>query len=66
MVALPRLRLLRQRRLLTIEQLAERANVNKNTISRIENGADAPQSATIRKLAAALDVEPTDLMGPER
>jgi transcriptional regulator with XRE-family HTH domain len=66
MVPLPRLRLLRQRRLLTLEQLAERAGVNKNTISRIENGAEAPHAATIRKLAAALDVKPTDLMGPER
>jgi transcriptional regulator with XRE-family HTH domain len=66
MVPLPRLRMLRQRRLLTIEQLAERAGVNKNTISRIENGAEAPQAATIRKLARALEVDPEQLMGPER
>jgi len=65
-VVLPRLRQLRQRRLLTIEQLASRANVSKNTISRIENGAERIHPNTIRRLAQALDVEPEALMGPER
>jgi transcriptional regulator with XRE-family HTH domain len=66
MVALPRLRLLRQRRLLTIDELARLADVHKNTISRLENGAENVHPGTIRKLAQALEVKPVDLMGPER
>jgi transcriptional regulator with XRE-family HTH domain len=66
MVALPRLKHLRQRRLLTIEQLAAQAGVAKNTISRLERGAENVHPETIRKLARALDVGPTELMGPER
>ena len=44
----------------------KRAGVNKNTITRIEHGRPAPRPATIKKLAAALKVEPDDLMGPRR
>jgi transcriptional regulator with XRE-family HTH domain len=65
-VGLPRLRQLRQRRLLTIAELAKLSGVHQNTISRIENGAEGIHPGTIRKLAATLEVAPSALMGPER
>ena len=57
-----RLREWRQRRLLTQEELAEKAGVGVTTIVRIEAGQSA-RISTLRKLAAALDVTPEQLMG---
>lgn len=55
------LKKLRRRRVLTVTDLAERAGVSKNTVSRAENGGSIyPKS--IRKLAKALGVEPSDLI----
>ncbi len=65
-VTLSRLKYLRQRKLLTIEELARRADVSENTITRLEHGHPAPRPGTIRKLAQALDVAPEELMGPRR
>jgi transcriptional regulator with XRE-family HTH domain len=62
MVRLTRLRDVRQRRALTQQQLAERAGVNRVTIARIESGKDEPFPTTVRKVADALGVEPSDLM----
>jgi len=62
MVRLARLRLLRQRKALTQEQLAKKAGVNRATIARLEGGTDEPFPTTVRKLADALRVEPDDLM----
>lgn len=52
---------LRRKRVLTLEDLARQAGVSKNTISRAENGGRL-YPASIRKLAKALDVDPTDLV----
>lgn len=51
-----RLREVRERRMMTQEELGERAGVQSVTISRIENGRQAsrPRMSTIRKLADAL------------
>ena len=49
---------------LLLKELAAKAGVSPVTISRVENGLDDPQPATTRKLAAALGVEPADLMEP--
>ena len=57
-----RLRLLRKRSLMTQEQLAERSSVAVSTIIRIERNQVEPHGSTIRKLAAALDVEPEELV----
>jgi transcriptional regulator with XRE-family HTH domain len=65
-VTLLRLKYWRQRRLLTIEQLARQAQVSENTITRLEHRHPAPRPGTVRKLADALAVRPEDLMGPER
>jgi transcriptional regulator with XRE-family HTH domain len=42
--------------------LAELAGVSKNTISNIENGNGTAYPSTIRKLATALGVEPSELV----
>jgi transcriptional regulator with XRE-family HTH domain len=56
------LRDLRRRRVLTMEELAEKAGVGRNTIWRLEHGVMGAQPRTIRKLAKALGVEPEDLV----
>ena len=57
-----RLRELRRRRVLTLEELAEKAGVGRNTIWRLEHGVMGAQPRTIRKLAKALNVEPEELV----
>ena len=51
-----RLRTLRTRAGLTQEQLAERAELAKDAISRMERGVQAPRLDTLIKLADALGV----------
>ncbi len=57
-----KLRELRRRRVLTLEELAEKANVGRNTIWRLEHGVMGAQPRTIRKLAKALGVDPEELV----
>ncbi len=57
-----RLKELRRRRVLTMEELAERAGVGRNTIWRLEHGVMGAQPRTVRKLAKALGVEPEELI----
>jgi len=61
-VDMGKLRELRRRRVLTMEELAEKADVGLNTVWRLEHGVMGAQPRTIRKLAKALDVEPEDLV----
>jgi transcriptional regulator with XRE-family HTH domain len=63
---LPQLRAVRNRRALTQADLAERAGVGRVTIARIETGAAGAHPSTVRKLAAALGVEPSTLMRAPR
>ena len=58
-----KLREVRTRRLLTQDELAEKAGVSQSTIANIERDNAEPQFRTIRKLAKALDIEPTELLG---
>lgn len=46
---------------MSIEELSESSGVAVSTISRIENGLQKPQFVTIRALAEALQVEPSEL-----
>jgi transcriptional regulator with XRE-family HTH domain len=56
-----KLKSLRQQRVLTIEQLAEKARVSKNTISKAERGGSVYPSS-IHKIASALQVDPSELV----
>ncbi len=58
-----KLRKLRSQRLWLIGDLAERSGVHRNTISKLENSKGGAYPETIRKLAEALDVDPTELLG---
>jgi transcriptional regulator with XRE-family HTH domain len=60
-----RLRAVRTRRLLTQEELAERARVSPSTVVNIERDNREPHFRTIRKLAKALGVEPAELLPKE-
>src|SRR5688572_13490324 len=62
MAQLTRLKLIRQRKALTQQQLADKAKVNRVTVARLEGGHDEPFPTTVRKLADALDVQPEELM----
>jgi transcriptional regulator with XRE-family HTH domain len=53
----------RTRRLLTQEELAEKAGISAATVVNIERNNQEPHFRTIRKLARALDVDPTTLLG---
>jgi len=64
-VNMARLRELRRRRVLTLEELAAKAGVGRNTIWRLEHGVMGAQPRTIRKLAKALNVEPEELVKTE-
>jgi transcriptional regulator with XRE-family HTH domain len=64
-VNVQKLRELRQRRVLTLHELEERSGVAYNTIWRLENSRSGAQPRTIRKLAAALKVEPEELIKVE-
>jgi transcriptional regulator with XRE-family HTH domain len=58
---LPRLRAVRIARLLTQQELARAAGVGYTTINRLERGDAPAELRTVRKLAAALGVEPAAL-----
>ena len=58
-----RLKTLRIRRALTQQELADRAGISSNALNRIELNKAEPHMSTLRKLAKALDVDPTELLG---
>ena len=57
------LRRLREDRLLTQSELAERAGIALSSLVRIENDQVDPRFTSIRKLAQALEVHPRALTG---
>jgi transcriptional regulator with XRE-family HTH domain len=61
---LPSLRRVRESRLLTQQELANRAGVHRVTIASLETTSGAARFSTVRKLAAALEVEPSELTQP--
>jgi len=64
MPSLPSLRRIRESRLLTQQELADRAGVHRVTIASVERG-DVAQLGTVRKLAQALSVAGEELMWQE-
>ncbi len=57
-----RLREIRERRMLSQGELAQRAGMTKATISRLETGIHGPRYSTVRRLAEALNVELSELV----
>ena len=58
-----KLRRLREDRLLTQAELAERAGIALSSLVRIENDQVDPRFSSIRKIAGALEVHPRELTG---
>ena len=58
---MPTLRELRIRKFLSVRDLARRAEVAQRTVTETEAGRRVPQPATMRKIAAALDVDPMEI-----
>ena len=56
------LRETRAARVLTIRELAEAAGVSTRTIVQVEAGQIVPRFATLKKIAAALGVEPAEIV----
>jgi transcriptional regulator with XRE-family HTH domain len=59
---LPNLRILRQRKGLSIGQLADMTGLSRETISHFENGREDPQPYHLRLLARVLDIPQLDLV----
>lgn len=60
-----RLRILREKKGLSLRSLAERCGLSINAISRIERGSNSPTVASLHRLAQALDVPITLLFEDE-
>jgi len=61
-VNVQRLKELRRERVLSLRELEEKSGVSYNTIWRIEDGRQGAHPRTIRKLADALGVQPSELI----
>jgi transcriptional regulator with XRE-family HTH domain len=59
------LRRLRVERFLSQRELARQAGLHAITLVRLEAGATAPSTRSVRALAATLGVEPRELTTPE-
>lgn len=59
---LPNLRILRQRKGLSLGQLADMTGLRRNTISHLEDGRETPQPYHVRILARVLGVATPDLV----
>ncbi len=51
----------RAERMLTVRALAKAAGCSPHTVHEVETGKRRPHFATIKRLSAALDVEPTQI-----
>lgn len=59
-----RIRILRQEQGLTIKKLAEKAGMSRSYLSQLElEGVENPTIKTVRKIAEALDITASELMG---
>ena len=60
---LPNLRQVRMRKLLTQRELAAKAGVTQATVALLEGGRTRARVSTVRKLVAALGIDPHELIG---
>jgi transcriptional regulator with XRE-family HTH domain len=61
-VNMERLRELRHQNVLSMRELEEASGVSYNTIWRLETGKTGAQPRTIRRIAKALGVDPSELV----
>jgi len=61
-VNVERLKELRRERVLSLRELEEKSGVSYNTIWRLEDGRQGAHPRTVRKLAEALGVQPSELI----
>jgi transcriptional regulator with XRE-family HTH domain len=61
-VNVERLKELRREQVLSLRELEDRSGVSYNTIWRIEDGRQGAHPRTVRKLADALGVKPSELI----
>jgi transcriptional regulator with XRE-family HTH domain len=59
---IPKLRIVRQRKGLSLGQLADLSGLRRDTISHLENGREEAQPYHVRMLARALGVATLDLV----
>ena len=59
------LRRARERRLMTQAELSAKTGISAANLSRIETGKQQPRFSTLRRLAAALDIDPTELLADD-
>jgi transcriptional regulator with XRE-family HTH domain len=57
-----RLLTLRLKLALSQEELADKAGIGRSTIIKLERGGHCPRPSTVRKLARALGVRPSELV----
>jgi transcriptional regulator with XRE-family HTH domain len=57
-----KLRRARQKQFLTQTELAEKAELTLSTLSRLENGLQQARISTVRRLALALGIHPSELL----
>jgi len=60
------IRILRLKRRMSQEKLADLMGVNRNYVGMIERGESSPTVSILEKAAKALDVEPAELMREEK
>lgn len=60
-----KLRTLRERRLMTLDELSGKSGVAYSTIWGIETGRQAPRPSTLRRILAVLEASPEDVFVPE-
>ena len=60
-----RLKEIRESQFLTQRELSVKASIGISTIVRVEKGQQIPTFQTIKRLAAALGVDPSDLVQRE-
>lgn len=58
-----RIRALRAKRSMTVQQLADRSQISRRLLTQIELGQANPSLVTITRIARQLDVDFTDLLG---
>ena len=59
---LPHLRVVRQRKGLSLGQLADMTGIRRATLTHLENGREDPQPYHVRTLARALEVPQLELV----